>query len=315
MKHFLKIYIVSFIGFMILFSAVFIGADRLIFNKDSNPLFSSGSGEQSVEKSANIDSYIKDKKRLNILLLGADGGRSDTMMVLSIDLASQNMKMLSIPRDTYYHLEGYDSFAQRKINAVYGHGKGKGGAEGVKKAIVELTQLDIPYYVEVNYDGVKEIVDLIDGVEFEVPADMNYDDPTAKPPLHIHLKKGLQVLDGDKAMQFLRWRKNNGSEGTGDLDRIKRQQAFMVAAAKKAFGLKILMVMKAASENLETDLSTQEMIYLASKMMGADLEAIEKVTLPGDVGMKHGYSYLLPNEEKIKALHDLFTKVEEKEKK
>lgn len=315
MKHFLKIYIVSFIGFMILFSAVFIGADRLIFNKDSNPLFSSGSGEQSVEKSANIDSYIKDKKRLNILLLGADGGRSDTMMVLSIDLASQNMKMLSIPRDTYYHIEGYDNFAQRKINAVYGHGKGKGGAEGVRKAIEELTQLDIPYYVEVNYDGVKEIVDLIDGVEFEVPADMNYDDPTAKPPLHIHLKKGLQVLDGDKAMQFLRWRKNNGSEGTGDLDRIKRQQAFMVAAAKKAFGLKILMVMKAASENLETDLSTQEMIYLASKMMGADLEAIEKVTLPGDVGMKHGYSYLLPNEEKIKALHDLFTKVEEKEKK
>lgn len=315
MKSFIKIYIASFIGFMVLFSAVFIGADRLIFNKDSSSIFSDGSGEQSVEKSVNIDSYIKNKKRLNILLLGADGGRSDTMMVLSMDLASQNMKILSIPRDTYYHLEGYDGAAQRKINAIYGHGKGKGGAEGVRKAIEDLTKLDIPYYVEVNYDGVKEIVDLIDGVEFEIPVDMNYDDPTAKPPLHIHLKKGLQVLDGDKAMQFLRWRKNNGSEGTGDLDRIKRQQAFMVAAAKKAFGLKILMVIKAASENLETDFATQEMIYVGSKMVGANLEAIEKYTLPGDVGMKHGSSYLLPDEEKIKALKETFTTVVEKAKK
>lgn len=315
MKGFLKIYMASFIGFMILFSAVFIGADRLIFNKDSNPLFSSGSGEQSVEKSEAIDSYVKNKKRLNILLLGADGGRSDTMMVLSIDLASKNMKILSVPRDTYYHLKGYDDYAQRKMNAIYGHGKGNGGPDGVRKAVEDLTKLDIPYYVEVNYDGVEEIVDLVDGVEFDVPVDMNYDDPTAKPPLHIHLKKGLQVLDGDKAMQFLRWRKNNGSEGTGDIDRIKRQQEFMVAAAKKAFGLKLLMVIKAASENLETNLSTQDMIYVGSKMIGADLGAIEKITLPGDVGMKHGYSYLLPNVEKIKALKEIFTTVTEAAKK
>ncbi len=315
MKGFLKIYIASFVGFMILFSAIFIGADRFVFNKESNPLFSSGSSEQAVEKSGAIDSYVKNKKRLNILLLGADGGRSDTMMVLSIDLASKNMKLLSIPRDTYYLLEGYNDYDQRKINAVYGHGKGKGGAEGVRKAIEDLTKLDIPYFVEVDYDGVQEIVDLVDGVEFNVPVDMNYDDPTAKPPLHIHLKKGLQVLDGDKAMQFLRWRKNNGSEGTGDLDRTKRQQEFMVAAAKKAFGLKLLMVIKAAGENLETNLSTQEMIYVGSKMIGADLGSIEKVTLPGDVGNKHGYSYLLPDEEKIKALKESFTTVTDIEKK
>ena len=315
MKGFLKIYIVSFIGFMILFSAVFIGADRFIFNKEGDLLADGGNGEQSVEKSKAIDSYIKENKRLNILLLGADGGRSDTLMVMSVDLASKNIKMLSVPRDTYYHLEGYNDYAQRKINAVYGHGKGNGGAEGARKAVANLTGLEIPYYVEVNYEGVQEIVDLIGGVEFEVPVDMNYDDPTAKPPLHIHLKKGLQVLDGDKAMQFLRWRKNNGSEGTGDIDRIKRQQDFMVAAAKKAFGLKLLMVIKAASENLETNFSTQEMIYMGSKMIGIDLSGIEKATLPGNVGMKHGYSYLLPDEEKIKMLKETYTTVKPPEKK
>ncbi len=315
MKGFLKIFIASFIGFMILFSAIFIGADRFFFNKEGNPLTNGGSGEQTVEKSKAIDSYIKENKRLNILLLGADGGRSDTLMVMSVDLASKNIKMLSVPRDTYYHLEGYNDYAQRKINAVYGHGKGNGGAEGARKAVADLTGLEVPYYVEVNYEGVQEIVDLIGGVEFEVPVDMNYDDPTAKPPLHIHLKKGLQLLDGEKAMQFLRWRKNNGSEGTGDIDRIKRQQDFMVAAAKKAFGLKLLMVIKAASENLETNFSTQEMIYMGSKMIGTDLSSIEKATLPGDVGMKHGYSYLLPDEEKIKALKELFTTVKPPEKK
>ncbi len=313
MKAFIKPFLLSFVGFTLLFSGFFIGMDFLNHNKEgvSLPQIKMGSSD----KNKKIDQYVKNKKRLNILLLGADGGRSDTMMVLSIDLANQGLKLLSIPRDTYYHVEGYDAIDQRKINAVYGHGKGKGGALGVQAAVQDLTKLEIPYYVEVDYDAVMEIVDLLGGVDFEVPFDMNYDDPYAKPPLHIHLKKGMQTLDGEKAMQLIRWRKNNGSEGTGDIDRTKRQQAFMTAAAKKAFGLKLPMVIKTAYDNVNTNISVTDLMYLGTKLVGMDLDKIERHTLPGEVGSKKGYSFLLPDEAAIEALRDAFTNIVEPAKK
>ncbi len=312
MKGFIKAFLASFIGFTLLFSAIFIGADKFVFNKEIGEAVDQASSNDGENvKSKDLDQYLKDKKRLNVLLIGTDGGRSDTMMVLSLGLSDKSIRLLSVPRDTYYHVEGYNAYDQRKLNAVYGHGSEKGGAKGVRSAVSNITQLDIPYYVEVNYDAVMEIVDLVGGVEYDVPFNMNYDDPYAKPPLHIHLKKGVQVLDGDKAIQFLRWRKNNGSEGTGDIDRTKRQQDFMMAAAKKAFGLKLPMVIKAAYENVETNLAVQEMLYLGSKMLGTDLSKIEKHTLPGDLGMKKGYSYLLPDEAAIKALMPRFETVDE----
>jgi LCP family protein required for cell wall assembly len=313
MKGFLKAFLASFIGFTVLFSAVFIGADHFIFNgKSDGGSSQANAGEGENIKSEDLDQYIKDKKRLNILLIGADGGRSDTMMVMSVGLSDKSIRLLSVPRDTYYHLEGYDAYDQRKLNAVYGHGEEKGGAKGVNKAVADITHLSIPYYVEVNYDAVMEIVDLVGGVEYDVPFDMNYDDPYAKPPLHIHLKKGQQVLDGEKAIQFLRWRKNNGTEGTGDIDRMKRQQDFMMAAARKAFGLKLPKVIKAAYENVNTNLGVQEMLFIGTKMLGTDLSKIEKHTLPGKLDMKKGYSYLVPDDEAIKTLMLTFDKIDEK---
>lgn len=311
MKSFLKTFITAFLGFTVVFSGAFIALDRFVFNEDTadSPYEVT---EDGAGNSKNLDQYLKSGNRLNVLLLGADGGRSDTMMIMSLGLVNKDIKLLSIPRDTYYHLEGYDDNAQRKINAIYGHGKEKGGAKGVKTAIEDLTKLEIPYYVEVNYDAVMEIVDLIGGVEFEVPFDMNYDDPYADPPLKIHLKKGLQVLDGEKSMQLIRWRKNNGSEGTGDIDRIKRQQDFMTAAVKKAFGLKLPMVIKAAYENINTNLSVKEMVYLGTKMLGVDLSTMEKNTLPGNVDMKNGYSYMMPDEAAIQILIETYRKSETK---
>lgn len=311
MKGFLKTFIISFAGFMVVFSGLFIGIDYL--TKDQ--IKEDGKGSYVVSEdpaSGDLDAYEKEGKRLNLLLLGADGGRSDTLMVLSLDLKSKGIKILSVPRDTYYHVEGYNQMAQRKINAVYGHGGDKGGAEGARKAVETLTKMEIPYYVEVDYNAVMEIVDLLGGIEYDVPFDMDYDDPYAKPPLHIHLKKGPQKMDGQKAMQFLRWRKNNGSEGTGDIDRIKRQQDFMTAAAKKAFGLKLPMVIKTAYDNMKTNFSTGELIYLGTKMAGTDLAKLEKYTLPGEVGSKNGTSFLMPNEAEISALVTEFLKIDKK---
>jgi LCP family protein required for cell wall assembly len=311
MKGFVKMFLASFIGFTVLFSGVFIAAERFVFN-DKTISSDESSQEEVSEPSENttIAEAVKGNKRLNILLVGTDGGRSDTMMIMSLGLESKNIKLLSVPRDTYYHLKGYNAYDQRKLNAVYGHGEEKGGVKGVKTAVEEITKLKIPYYIEVNYEAVMEIVDLVGGVEFEVPFNMNYDDPTAKPPLHIQLKKGVQVLDGPKAIQFLRWRKNNGSTGTGDIDRTKRQQEFVTAAAKKAFGLKLPMVIKAAYDNMTTNIALQDMLYLGTKMIGTDLGTIEKQTLPGAVDMKNGYSYLLPDEAAIKLLMETFDAID-----
>lgn len=310
MKGFLKPFLISFISFSVVFSGGFIAYDLYNSTQAQKGSFSDEAPEEGKRSKA-MDQLIKDGKRINLLLLGADGGRSDTMMLLSFDMKNKGVKVLSIPRDTYYYTPGYEHLDQRKINSVYGRKGDKGGALGVKTAIEDLTGLEVPYFVEVDYDAVKAIVDILGGVEFEVPFAMDYDDPYSKPPLHIHLKAGLQTLDGEKAMQFLRWRKNNGSEGTGDIDRIKRQQAFITAAAKKAFGLKLPMVIKTAYEHMETNLNTGEMLYIGTQLLGTDLGQMEKTTLPGEVGSKQGVSYLLPDEAGIAALKEPFTNVQE----
>lgn len=310
MKGFIKPFLISFVGFSVLFSGGFIAYDLYNSSQVDKGTFSEETGESGKTSKA-MDQLIKEGKRINVLLLGADGGRSDTMMLLSFDMKNKSAKVLSIPRDTYYYTKGYEKLDQRKINSAYGRKGDKGGAKGVKAAIEDLTKIEIPYYVEVDYEAVKAIVDILGGVDFEVPFDMDYDDNYSKPPLHIHLKKGLQTLDGDKAMQFLRWRKNNGSEGTGDIDRIKRQQAFITAAAKKAFGLKLPMVIKTAYDHMETNLNTGEMLYIGTQLLGTDLGQMEKTTLPGEVGSKQGVSYVMPDEAGIAAIKDSFTNIPE----
>ena len=100
------------------------------------------------------------------------------------------------------------------------------------KAVKDLLGIDLEYYVKVDlYNIVKEMVDIIGGVDIYVPMDMKYSDPVADPPLYIDLKKGYQTLDGDKALQFLRFRKGYADQ---DLGRIRAQQEFMKAAIEKA---------------------------------------------------------------------------------
>lgn len=309
MKSFLKPFLLSFLGFSVLFSGGFIAYD-MYHNSQSDKGSFSEETEETGKTSKAMDQLIKEGKRVNVLLLGSDGGRSDTMMLMSFDMKNKSAKVLSIPRDTYYYTKGYEHLDQRKINSVYGRKGEKGGVVGVKSAIEDLTKIEIPYYVEVDYEAVKAIVDILGGIEYEIPFDMDYDDTYSKPPLHIHLKQGLQTLDGEKAMQFLRWRKNNGSEGTGDIDRIKRQQAFMTAAAKKAFGLKLPMVIKTAYDHMETNLNTGEMLYIGTQLIGTDLGQMEKTTLPGEVGSKQGVSYVIPDEAGIAAIKEDFTNIQ-----
>ena len=105
--------------------------------------------------------------------------------------------------------------------------------------------------------GVENIIDSIGGVEVMVPFNMKYEDPTANPPLNIDIKEGKQVLDGEKSLEFLRYRKgNNNKEGyiDGDLGRIKAQQQFLKSFVDKALSYRLPVVIKKGFDYVKTDI-------------------------------------------------------------
>ena len=167
------------------------------------------------------------------LLAGRDvaSGSTDTMLLLSYDTNAKTIYGLNLPRDTMMNV----TTGSKRLNAIYSYNKGtdKGpqvekGMTALKHAVADLTGITPDFYVLVEWEAIGELVDAVGGVEFTVPFDMDYDDPYQDPPLHIHQKAGTRTLDGDDAMQVIRWRKNNdGGGGGGDIARLSIQQDFL----------------------------------------------------------------------------------------
>lgn len=238
-----------------------------------------------------LEKLIDKSSRVNILLFGTDGGRSDTIMVLSYDPENNVADLISVPRDTYNEASPFKHPALKKINAVLGF-KENGGPSGLKKSVSRLLKIPIAYYVEVQYDGIRNIVDSVDGVSVDIPFDMNYDDNYCDPPLHIHFQAGKQTLDGQKSIEFLRWRKNNGHEGKGDLPRTERQQQFMKSLAAKCFSYKLPMVIKTAFQYVKTDMEMDKMLFFGASAAGFELDNLKAGRIPGlDKESKYGYYY------------------------
>lgn len=299
MRYYVKVFFIAFIAFSLIFAGGIFAYQNLYAGGEAggkDPLNPDNPAEE--EPSNELEKMVKDGKRINVLLIGVDGGRSDTLMLLSYDPKHKLGDIVSVPRDTYFHVEGKDAADLRKINAIYGFKGDDGGSPGVAKAVSAILGVPVHHYVKLDYKAVESVVDVVGGIEIDVPFNMNYDDPYADPPLHIHFDKGVQTLNGEEAVEYLRWRKNNGSEGQGDLPRIGRQQEFVVTLAKKAIGLKLPMVIKTVFDYLETDMNLGDMVYLATVGIGVDFSKLENTTIPGDVGMKNGGSYLFHDPEK-----------------
>mgnify|MGYP003375527416 CR=1 FL=1 len=152
---------------------------------------------------------------------------TDTIMVASYNPNTQKATLLSIPRDTYTGKTPAKATAYEKINALYSR---KHRPDETLEAVNEITGLDIKYYVVVKTEALIKLVDVIGGITFDVPIDMNYDDTSQN--LHIHLKAGEQKLDGDKAEQLVRFRHNNDDtsypEEYGDNDTAKPENIFKI---------------------------------------------------------------------------------------
>ena len=262
----------------------------------------------------------KSQDYYTVLILGRDtggGGNTDTMLLASYDVTNQKATVMSIPRDTMVNIP-YDI---KRINAVYNYGGGgEKGIQALYKEISQLVGFAPDYQVIVEWEAVGKIVDAMGGVYFDVPRDMNYDDPYQN--LSIHQTKGYRLLSGDDAMQVLRYRHDNRKNGKmlgyadGDLGRIKTQQGLLKAMIEQLMSLKNITkvneFIKVFNENVETDLSLQNMLWFAKQAFlgnssGAKLDTaqVNFVTMPNtnvscwSRGYHSYQSYVTPNAQEL----------------
>ena len=231
---------------------------------------------------------------MNVLLIGIDEDRtrSDTIMLVSYDGYSNRLNILSFPRDTQVVMNGY----RQKLNAAVGVGlqnvknnKDTEPEEELIRRVKELSGLPVHYFVTIDFDGFKQIIDALDGVEFNVPYDMDYDDPAQN--LHIHLKKGQQHLDGQAAHDFVRFRHNNddsapGEYIMGDEGRIYWQQRFLKALfaqkAKPQYFSKITTLFDVLTQNVRTNYSLEDLLAHIDALQNIDISQMEAYRLPGE---------------------------------
>ncbi|MCC0175941.1 LCP family protein [Waterburya agarophytonicola K14] len=228
-------------------------------------------------------------------LVNSFDGLSDSMLLLRFDPKKEKVSVLSIPRDTRIYIDGH---GVRKINHANEYG---GPALAASTASELLGGINIDRYVRVNVQGVEKLIDALGGVTVNVPKDMKYTDFSQH--LYIDLKKGIQHLDGDKAMQFLRYRYDE----YGDISRVQRQQMLMRSTVeqtlKPATVVKIPKILSVIQSHLDTNLTVRELMALANFASQRDRSHINMMMLPGDFNSgDEPVSYWLPNYEGINKL-------------
>lgn len=206
--------------------------------------------------------------------LRSSRSRSDTMILISIDPATNRASLISIPRDTRALIPGR---GWEKIN----HAHAYGGPALAMKTVEQLLGIVVHYYVRSNFHGVAAVVDVLGGVTIDVERDMKYEDPLQD--LVIDLQKGRQVLDGDRALQYLRYRDNGG-----DIGRIGRQQRFIGAMIREVLSLGTMLRAQSLARELvkyiDTNLGPGEILEYALLASRVSDPSVEMVTLPGSVG-------------------------------
>jgi LCP family protein required for cell wall assembly len=217
------------------------------------------------------------------LIFGMDDGygNTDTIMVATFDVAAKKIGLVSIPRDTVVTLVNSPAF--NKVNAAYAQGSTK----QLRQEVSQLLGIPIDYYVKVNLAAFERLVDMVGGIYFDVPVDMHYNDPTQD--LTIDLTAGFQLLDGQKALQLVRFRQDNTGAGYGDTGRAHTQQEFLKAMLSQVMSgasltdVPDLVNIVRSYVEIDKNLSVNDMIYFGRELVGMDIGvALRTVTLPAD---------------------------------
>jgi polyisoprenyl-teichoic acid--peptidoglycan teichoic acid transferase len=232
---------------------------------------------------------------VNILIMGLDEardvegaqpgdlvGRTDTMLLARVDPEDKAVNVMSIPRDTRVEIPGYGI---EKINQA----NFEGGAELAAQTVMHnFDNVEIDRYVRVSTAAFREIVDLVGGIEVMVPKPMKYEDKTQG--LVIDLEPGLQILNGDEAEQFARFRQDS----YGDIGRVQRQQILLKALRQRMTHPRVLpklpQIVRVLQTYIDTNLSLEEMLALAGFGLNLDSQDLHMVMLPGRFSDPEEYS-------------------------
>ncbi len=283
-------------------------------------VYKNGGGLQGILATivGHDENTLKNLPKVYCLVTGQSQNLTDTLMLCSYDPKTQEASILSIPRDTFIGKNKNRATAFDKINALY-----QTSPEKTIKEVSRITGIDIKYYLNIDTEALKEVVDSIGGVYFDVPIDMDYDDPTQD--LHIHMKKGYQLLDGDKAEQVVRFRHNNNGTsypieyGDNDLGRMRTQRDFLQAIVKKlatpATLTKINDFIKIANKNVTTNLDLSLAKDYAPYAVEFKSENLKTYTLPGTPELCNGvWIYTHDVSETKKVVEELFGSQEDNTK-
>ena len=259
--------------------------------------------------------------KMYCLILGQSQNLTDTIILASYDPKTQEAALLSIPRDTFIGENEAYATSWDKINAVY-----QTGAENTLKEVRELTGINVQYYLKVDTEALKALVDEIGGVYFDVPIDMHYTDRGQN--LYIDLKAGYQLLDGDKAEQLVRFRHNSDGStypveyGIEDLGRMRTQKEFLTQLLKQSIEKmdlnKILGFLDIMEKYVETNLNFDAIKDYIPYILEFNTDNIKTGTLPGEsIYANVVYIYSVDEEKAKEMINELFYNIspeDEKEK-
>ncbi len=225
------------------------------------------------------EKYIRREGVYNFLFVGYDkaAGLTDVNMLAQFDTNTGAINIVQMPRDTYARYNKREG-SYHKLNGALGYfGRDLGDfASFLEKNLC----IKIDYYGSINLVAFRNIVDIIGGVEMYVPRDMEYDDPAQD--LHINLKEGYQTLDGKKAEQFVRFR---SGFATADIGRTDSQKIFMTAFMKKFISSMSVSTLSQVGTQIlkyaDTNLTLNEFVFFAGKVLQIDLDKLTMMTLPG----------------------------------
>ena len=230
------------------------------------------------------------------LIFGEDAtsGCTDTIMVATFDVPNQKIGLVSIPRDTKVRTDLNQ--ASCKVNAAYAIG----GPEQLKKELGELLGIPIDFYVKIRLAAFQKLVDAVGGVWFDVPRDMDYDDPYQN--LHIHQKAGYRKLSGEDAMEIVRFRQTQTDDSWGDTGRAKVQQDFLKAMLSQVIanaGVEdIPELVDVLLNYVDTDAKVHDMLYFGKSVIGMDIDsAVSTATLSA----RWVYPFMIVNQEEALA--------------
>ena len=244
------------------------------------------------------DELLTAKDKATIMIMGVDErtddvGRSDTLMVATIDPHKNEAALLSIPRDTRVAIpkNGYD-----KINAAYAYG----GEKLTQRTVEDFLGIRIDHYVIINTHAFQKIIDAIGGIDIDVEKRMYYEDPWDDDGgLVIDLRPGRQHMDGKTAVTYVRYR-----DEEGDIGRVKRQQKFMRACVDAVTTPAILPrlpgIISSVIDSVKTDLSVRQMLEFIGTLKQAQANGLRTDMVPGRPLYIEGISYWIPDMEQLR---------------